>query len=154
MDIFFLCYRQQRMHTRCPALSETRSTYMRNMKQCFQATVGFSAWSERIKNSSTLVQVIVVCLKWMHSLIGMDLNTGTDLIVLLFCMAFLFLVPVVFLFCVALWFILCGVSCFKVFPCSLSSCFVIPFSIVINSLGEEEAGLCTSRAIIFLLCTC
>ena len=55
-------------------------------------------------------------------------------------------VPVLFLFCVALWFILRGASCFKVFPCSLSSCFVIPFSIVINSLGEEGAGLYASRA--------
>ena len=32
----------------------------------------------------------------------------------------------VFLFCVALWFILWGASCFKVFPCSLFSCFFIP----------------------------
>ena len=36
-------------------------------------------------------------------------------------------------------------SCFKVFPCSLSSCFFILFSIVITSLGEERAGLCASR---------
>ena len=43
-----------------------------------------------------------------------------------------------YLFCVALWFILRGTSCFKVFPCSLSSCFVIPFSIVITSLGKRE----------------
>ena len=28
-----------------------------------------------------------------------------------------------------------------VFPCSLSSCFFVPFSIVITSLGEEGAGL-------------
>ena len=59
-------------------------------------------------------------------------------------------VPVFFLFCMALWFILRGASCFKVFPCSLSSCFVIPFSIVITSLGEEGAGLIASRA--FLVC--
>ena len=39
-----------------------------------------------------------------------------------------------------------GASCFKVFPCSLSSCFVIPFSIVITSLGEEGGDLCVSRA--------
>ena len=55
-----------------------------------------------------------------------------------------------FLFCVALWFILRGASCFKVFPCSLSSCFFISFSIVIASLGEEGAGLCASRAFICL----
>ena len=39
-----------------------------------------------------------------------------------------------------------------VFPCSLSSCFVIPFSIVITWLGEEGAGLCASRA--FVCCCC
>ena len=60
-------------------------------------------------------------------------------------------VPVLFLFCVALWFILRGASCFKVFPCSLFLYFVIPFSIVITSLGEERAGLCASRAF-YLLC--
>ena len=54
-----------------------------------------------------------------------------------------------FLFCVALWFILRGASCFKVFPCSLSSCFVISLSIVITSLGEEGAGLCVSRVFVF-----
>ena len=63
-------------------------------------------------------------------------------------------VPVLFLFCVALWFILRSASCFKVVPCSLSSCFVIPFSIVITSLGEEGAGLCASRAFVCLFCTC
>ena len=60
-------------------------------------------------------------------------------------------VPVLFLFCVALWFILRGASCFKVFSCSLSSCFVIRFSIVITSLGEEGTGLCASRA--FVVCS-
>ena len=43
-----------------------------------------------------------------------------------------------FLFCMALWFILRGASCFKVLPCSLSSRFFIPFSIVIRSLGKRE----------------
>ena len=42
-------------------------------------------------------------------------------------------IPVLFVFCVALWFIIGGASCSKVFPCSLSSCFLIPFSIVITS---------------------
>ena len=55
-----------------------------------------------------------------------------------------------FLFCVALWFILWGASCFKVFPCSLSSCFVITLSIVIPSLGKDGAGLCASRAFVLL----
>ena len=63
-------------------------------------------------------------------------------------------VPVLFLLCVALWFILPDASYFKVFPCSLSSCFVIPFSFVITSLGEEGAGLCASRAFVCLFCTC
>ena len=52
-------------------------------------------------------------------------------------------VPVFLLFCVALWFILRGASCFKILPCSLSSCFVIPFSI-----GEEGACLCASRTFV------
>ena len=39
-------------------------------------------------------------------------------------------------------------SCFIVFPCSLSSCFAIPFSIVITSLGEDGAGLYASRAFV------
>ena len=63
-------------------------------------------------------------------------------------------VPVLFLFCVALWFILRGASYFKVFPWSLSSCFVIPLSIVITSLGEEGTGLCASRAFVCSFCTC
>ena len=62
------------------------------------------------------------------------------------------LVPVLFSFCVALRFILRGVSCL-VLPCSLSSCFVSPFIIVITSLGEEGASLCVSRAFVCLFCT-
>ena len=38
-------------------------------------------------------------------------------------------------------------------PVLKSSCFVISFSIVITSLGEEGAGLCVSRAFVCLLCT-
>ena len=63
-------------------------------------------------------------------------------------------VPVLFLFCVAFWFIRRDASCFKVFPWSLSSCFFIPFSIVITLLMEEGAGLCVSRAFVCLFCTC
>ena len=62
-------------------------------------------------------------------------------------------VPVLFLFFVALWFILRDASCFKVVPCSLSSCFFIPFSIVITSLVEEGACLCAFRAFVCLLYT-
>ena len=57
------------------------------------------------------------------------------------------------LFYAALWFILRVVSCFKVFPCSLSSCFFIPFSIVVTSLGEEGAGLCAPRTFVCLFST-
>ena len=53
------------------------------------------------------------------------------------------------LFYLALWFILWGASCL-VLPCSLSSCFFSPFTIVITSLGEEGAGLCASRAFVCL----
>ena len=63
-------------------------------------------------------------------------------------------VPMFFLLCVALWVLLRGASYFKVFLCSLFSCFVIPFSIVITSLVEEGAGLCASRAFVCLLCMC
>ena len=49
------------MLTPCQALSETINTYMRNIKQSFQAAVGSSAWSDRIRDSSTLVQMIVYC---------------------------------------------------------------------------------------------
>ena len=59
-----------------------------------------------------------------------------------------------FLFYVALLFILRGASRFKVFPDSLSSCFVVQFSIVITSLGEEGLGLRGSRALVCLFCTC
>ena len=56
---------------------------------------------------------------------------------------------------VALWFILRGASCFKVLPCSLSSSFFVPFSmIMITSFGEWGAGLCVSRASVCLFCTC
>ena len=57
-----------------------------------------------------------------------------------------------FLFCVTLWFILRGVSCFKVFSCSLSSCFVFPFNIVITSLGEGRSwSVCFSYICLFVL---
>ena len=36
----------------------------------------------------------------------------------------------------------------------LFSCFFIPLSIVITLLGEEGAGLCASRAVVCLFCTC
>ena len=62
-------------------------------------------------------------------------------------------VPVLILFCVTLWLILRGTLCFKVLPCSFSSCFFIHFSIVITSLGEEGADLCASRAFVCLFCT-
>ena len=57
-----------------------------------------------------------------------------------------------FLFYVTVWFILRGASCL-VLPCSLSSCFFSPFSIVTTSLGEEGAGLCGSHACVGLFYT-
>ena len=56
----------------------------------------------------------------------------------------LFLLCVVFFYYGELHFVL---------PCSLSSCCVSPFSIVITSLGEERAGLCASSAFVCLFCT-
>ena len=62
-----LCYLEDEdlvhMLTRCPALSETRNRYMQVIKQKFQAAVGPSAWSERIRDPSTFVQLIVNCQK-------------------------------------------------------------------------------------------
>ena len=55
-----------------------------------------------------------------------------------------------FWFCVALWFILWGASSFKVFPCSVSSCFDIDFNTVISSTGEKGAGLCAYH--VFVCC--
>ena len=61
-------------------------------------------------------------------------------------------VPMLFLFCVTLWFILRGASCFKVFSCSLSSCFVFPFNIVMTSLGEERSWcVCFPYICLFVL---
>ena len=58
-------------------------------------------------------------------------------------------VPVLFLFCVALCFALVGRFVFWVFPCSLSSCFIIPFGIVVASFGEGRgAGVCASCAFV------
>ena len=60
-----LCYLEDEdlvhMLTRCPALSETRNRFVRVIKKKFQAAVGPSAWSERIRDPSTLVQLIVNC---------------------------------------------------------------------------------------------
>ena len=56
-------------------------------------------------------------------------------------------VLVLYLFCVALWLILQSALCFKVLPCS---CFFVPFSIVITSLGDEADGLCASCAFVCL----
>ena len=56
-------------------------------------------------------------------------------------------------------FLLCVALCFYygalhvVLPCSLFSCCVSPFSIVITSLGEERADLCASSAFVCLFCT-
>ena len=61
------------------------------------------------------------------------------------------MVLVLFLFCVALWFLLRGVSCW-VLSCPLFLCIFSSFSIVITSLGEQRAGLCASRAFVWLFC--
>ena len=47
-----------------------------------------------------------------------------------------------------------GASCFTIFLCSLSSCFVIHLNIVISLFGQEGTGLCASRAFVLLFCTC
>ena len=57
-------------------------------------------------------------------------------------------VSVLFLFCVALWFLYYRRFMFVSIPVLFSSYFVIIFSIVITSLGEEGAGPCASRAFV------
>ena len=56
-------------------------------------------------------------------------------------------VPVLFLLCVSVVYT-AGFSCFKVFPCSLSSFFFIPFNTVITLPGEEGTSLYASRAFV------
>lgn len=51
------------MLTRCPALSTVRTTYINELKQCIQSTLGSGEWARRIRDSNTLVQLIVDCRK-------------------------------------------------------------------------------------------
>ena len=78
---------------------------------------------------------------------GENVNSKRSLNTPIVCAAYHSKAVVLMLFCVALWFILWGASCL-VLPCSLSSCFFSPFSIVIISLGEERAGLYASHAFV------
>ena len=49
---------------RCwPALSAVRTTYINELKQCIQSLLGPGKWTRRIKDSNTLVQLIVDCRK-------------------------------------------------------------------------------------------
>ena len=62
------------------------------------------------------------------------------------------MVLVSFLFCLTLWFLLRGDSCWVV-PCSLLSCFVSTFSIVITSLSVERESwsMCFSCICLFIV---
>ena len=51
------------MLIRCPALSAVRTTYMNELKQCIQSSLGPGEWTRRIKDSNTVVQLIVDCRK-------------------------------------------------------------------------------------------
>ena len=51
------------MLIRCPALSAVRTTYMNELKQCIQSSLGPGEWTRRIKDSNTVVQLIVDCHK-------------------------------------------------------------------------------------------
>ena len=51
-------------------------------------------------------------------------------------------VLVLFLFCVALRFTLRGASCFKVFPCSLSSCFFLFLLALLSTRLRKREQIC------------
>ena len=133
-----------------------------NLQQMTEVT-WCSCWHQDfvIKRLSAPIPGLYTCIKSWKSCIKSDLSTVKGIFTpprppppIVYASDRSKAVVVFFLFCVPLWFILWGASCFKVFPCSLFSCFVIPFSIVIISLGKEGAGLCASRAFVCLLCMC
>ena len=45
----------------CPALREVHITYINKLKKCIQSWLGTSEWTRRIRNTNTLVQLIVDC---------------------------------------------------------------------------------------------
>ena len=51
------------MVIRWPALNAVRTTYINELKQCIQSLLGPGEWTRRIKDSNTLVQLIVDCRK-------------------------------------------------------------------------------------------
>ena len=51
------------MLNRYPAPSAVRTTYMNELKQCIQSSLGPGEWTRRIKDSNTVVQLIVDCHK-------------------------------------------------------------------------------------------
>lgn len=57
------------MLVRCPALSETRNSYLKDIKQCVQDCLGQHAWRDRIQDANTLVQLIVDCQKLVPNII-------------------------------------------------------------------------------------
>ena len=62
-----LCYLEDEdighMLIRCPALNEVRITCINELKKCIQTWLGTGEWTRRIRNTNTLVQLIVDCRK-------------------------------------------------------------------------------------------
>ena len=62
-----LCYIEDEdivhMLIRCPALNEVRITCINELKKCIQTWLGTGEWTRLIRNTNTLVQLIVDCRK-------------------------------------------------------------------------------------------
>ena len=91
-----------------------------------------------------------VCKAWKGTLKNLPEHSFNGVIIssARVCTVFAFpflLVP--FYNVVLILFTLRGASCL-VLPCSLSTCFFCPFSILSTLLGEEGAGLCAYRAFV------
>ena len=48
---------------RCPSLSAVRTTYINELKKCFQSLLGPDEWTRRIKDSNKIVKLIMDCRK-------------------------------------------------------------------------------------------
>ena len=62
------------MLTQCPALSEVRSLHLDDVKRCLQDALGPHAWSDLIRDTGTLVQLIIDCQKLAPGRIPEDRN--------------------------------------------------------------------------------
>ena len=62
------------MLTRCPARSEVKSPHLDDLKRCLQCALGPHAWSDLVRDTGTLVQLIIECQKLAPDRIPEDRN--------------------------------------------------------------------------------